>query len=178
MATDRLTILPLPVCLNNLPLPTTSIFGEREGRINILICLLMPQKQVQQACSVSLAWFALELTTGRSVFLLVLGAETGYLLCFPHVWHFRTMLSAHGFLPPLLLFSTVVVHDCPSIKTESQNLHMVRFTAGLSRILVLRDTARKSVASRLPIPCKGDGVDSKDGSDGGDAAEVRKTEAC
>lgn len=176
MAADKLTILPLPMFLNSLPLPTTSILGKRRSHQHST-CFPYGPKQAQPAGSVSLAWFAFELTTVRSVFLLVLGAETGYLLCFPHVWHFWTMLSAHGFLPPLLLFSIVVVHDCPSIRMESQNLQIVRFTTGLSRTLVLRDTARKSVAKRLPIPCKGD-VDSGDGSDDDDAAEVRKTEAC
>jgi len=76
----------------------------------------------------------------------------GYLLSRPHVWHLRTSTSAQGFLPPRLLFSTVDVHDWPSIRTESQNLQMVCFTAGASRIRDLRDTERKCVTSRRAMP--------------------------
>jgi hypothetical protein len=87
-----------------------------------------------------------------SVFLFGLVALTGYLLSRPHVWHLRTITSAQGFFPPRLLFSTADVHEWPSMRIESQNLQMDCFTAGESRMRVLSETERKSVASRRDMP--------------------------
>jgi hypothetical protein len=52
------------------------------------------------------------------------------------------------------LFSTTVVQVSPSMKRASQYLHMVCLSAGLSRILVFRDTDRKSVTMRREAPVK------------------------
>jgi hypothetical protein len=70
----------------------------------------------------------------RSDFLFCLGALMGYRFTFPHVSHRVTRISAHGFLPPLLRFSTVEWHVLPSIWTASQYLQTVCLTAGLCRI--------------------------------------------
>lgn len=61
-------------------------------------------------------------------------------------------MSAHGFRPPLLLFSTTVVQVSPSTRRASQYLHIVCFTAGLKRILALSETDRRSVTRRRPVP--------------------------
>ncbi len=76
----------------------------------------------------------------------------GYLLSLPHVWHLRTSISAQGFLPFLLLFSTTVLQVSPSMRIESQNLQTVCFTVGVRRILDFNETERMSVAKRRAIP--------------------------
>lgn len=57
-----------------------------------------------------------------------------------------TSTSAHGFLPRLLLFSTIEVHVSPSMSNVSQNLQIVCLIVGDSRIWLFRDVARRSVS--------------------------------
>jgi hypothetical protein len=73
-----------------------------------------------------------------------LSAPIGNLFSKPQVLHFRTNTSAHRFLPPLLLFSTLFVHVVPSMSMVSQFLHIECFMAGEIRIRSFLDTERKS----------------------------------
>jgi hypothetical protein len=58
-----------------------------------------------------------------------------------------TKISAHGLRPPLLGFSIHERDVLLSTSNESQNLQIVRFSAGLCRICALRETALKSVSA-------------------------------
>lgn len=91
------------------------------------------------------------MSVSLTVFRFCRDELSGWRLTFPHAWHFRTRTSAQGFLPPLLLFSTMVVQDCPSIRRASQCLQMVCFRAGLSLILVLSEMDRRSLARRRAV---------------------------
>jgi hypothetical protein len=71
-------------------------------------------------------------------------AAIGNRFSHPHVVHFRTSISAHGFFPPLLRFSTSFVHVDPSIKSVSQRLQMVCLMAGEILICDLSDIDRRS----------------------------------
>lgn len=93
-------------------------------------------------------------SASRAALLFCLGALIGCLFTLPHAWHFRTSTSAHDFRPPLLGFSTRVVQDCPSTKMASQYLQSICFIVGLSRILVFKETERKSVTMCRAKPLK------------------------
>ena len=78
---------------------------------------------------------------------------TGYLLSQEQLRHFFTNVSAHGFLPPLLLFSTSVAHVLPSTSSVSHRLHIVCFIAGERRICIFSETSRKSDTIFLGRAC-------------------------
>lgn len=80
------------------------------------------------------------------------GAATGYRRTRPHVRHSTANTSAHGFVPSLLLFSTTDMHVSPSTRRVSQNLQILRFTAGRRRMLVFRDTERICARRRRDMP--------------------------
>lgn len=87
--------------------------------------------------------------TSRNDRLFCLGALTGYLFELPQVLHRIVKTSAHGFLPPLLAFSTDEVQVWPSICTVSQNLHAVCLSCEPIRICAFWDTAL-----RFDIMCR------------------------
>ena len=82
----------------------------------------------------------------RSVFLFCFFAATGNRFASPHVTQLTTLTSAHGFFPPLLLFSTVVAHVFPSWRRVWQFLHIECFTSVLRRICDFIATLRRSFA--------------------------------
>ena len=78
-------------------------------------------------------------------------APKGNLFSKPQRRHFRSMISAHGFRPPLLSFCTMTEQVDPSISTASQPLQIEFFILGDMRICVLRDTDRRSELNCLEI---------------------------
>jgi hypothetical protein len=84
----------------------------------------------------------------RVAFFACFFAPTGNLFFPPQVVHSSTTTSAQGFLPPLLIFSTVCVAVRPGTRTVLQRLHMVRFRSTDSRSWALRETCWRSEQSR------------------------------
>lgn len=80
----------------------------------------------------------------RSTFLGCFFAPTGNLFFPPQSVHSRTRTSAQGFLPPLLMFSTVWLAVRPGTRIVLQRLHMVRLSSTDSRSWALRETCCKS----------------------------------
>ena len=70
-------------------------------------------------------------------------APTGYRFEVPHAVHVVTRISAQGFLPPRLLFSTYDVDVDPGMRRISQRLQIVCFSVEDSLIWLLRDAVRR-----------------------------------
>ena len=113
---------------------------------SVLVCA------AESGCSVSLGLVidvvSLE-AAFRCTFLDCFFAPTGNRFFPPHVVHLRTRTSAQGFLPPLLIFSTVWVAVRPGTRTVLQRLHRVRLRSTDIRSCALRETCCRSEQSRM-----------------------------
>lgn len=92
---------------------------------------------------------------GRRSFLLCLFAPTGKRFCMPQTLHSITRTLAHGFLPPILLFSVKLSEVVSGRRSVLHLLQSERLTLCERRIWLLNDTARRCDSRRRCMPSSG-----------------------
>jgi len=119
-------------------------------------CLFLPSSWISlaknppppQLALTSAPWFWSWPFSSRRGLLCCLWAASGNRFFQPHTVHFFTNMSAQGFFPPLLLFSTSVKQVDPSNSIVSQFLHIVCFIVGEIRSCTFWVTLRSSKIKR------------------------------
>jgi hypothetical protein len=128
-----------------------------------LIVEMTQFQAIQPSSKAPILLFSGILSSGSRLGLLFcLSDLIGNLFSKPHVLHFRTNTSAHGFLPPLLLFSTSLEQVEPSISIVSQFLHIACFIVGDIRICTFRETERKSETRRRDTGLNGESASASE----------------